>query len=131
MVSSESSSLSRLTDSSEFFDPVLNDDFNIGQPSTSLPSKWWEGTSGGLVEPIWNTAERQGLISAIHMWPGSEAVIHGKQATYVDKFKLFEALPNKVNRVLSWLDMDDPERPSFLAAYVPNIDVLSFVMLLT
>src|SRR5579871_1982223 len=101
-------------------------EFDIGDPAKSLASWWWEGTSGGFVEPIWNTVERQGLISAIHMWPGSEAVIHGQQASYVDKFNLFETLSNKVSRVLSWLDMDDLQRPSFIAAYVPNIDVSIF-----
>jgi len=76
------------------------------------------------VEPIWVTAEQQGIISAIHMWPGSESVIHGVQATYVDRFKQFESLSVKVDRILSWIDMDDLSRPGFLAAYVPDIDVL-------
>ena len=32
-------------------------------------------------EPIWNTAERQGLTANIFMWPGSEVPIGGRQAT--------------------------------------------------
>jgi Type I phosphodiesterase / nucleotide pyrophosphatase len=112
-----------LSNFSTFYDPVLKEEFDIGIPAQSLLTKWWEGTSGGLVEPIWVTAERQGIISAIHMWPGSESVIHGLQATHVDKFNKFEALSNKVNRILTWLDLDDSERPAFIAAYVPNIDV--------
>lgn len=32
-------------------------------------------------EPIWNTAERQGLKAHIFMWPGSEVPIGGRQAT--------------------------------------------------
>ena len=103
---------------------MLGKEFNIGNPIQSLPSVWWEGTSGGLVEPIWVTAERQGVISAIHMWPGSESVIHGRQARHVDKFNVFEKLSYKVNRVMSWLDLEDSERPGFIAAYVPNVDVL-------
>ena len=39
-----------------------------------LPGFW----SG---EPIWNTAERQGLTANIFMWPGSEVPIDGRQAT--------------------------------------------------
>lgn len=112
-----------LSDDSHFWDPVLMDEFNVGKPASLLPSKWWEGT-GGFVEPIWVTAENQGVISAIHMWPGSESVIHGVQATHVDKFNEYEILSNKVNRVLSWLDMDDDERPAFIATYVPTIDVI-------
>lgn len=108
-----------------YFDPVSMETFDITDPAKLLPSKWWEGTSGGIVEPIWVTAERQGVISAIHMWPGSESVIHGLQATHVDPFKQNEALSNKVDRVMTWLDLEDSERPGFIAAYVPDIDVLS------
>ena len=104
-----------------FYDPVLKDEFDI-TTADSLRPVWWEGT-GGFVEPIWVTAEKQGVISAIHMWPGSESVIHGLQASHVDKFKQIEPLDNKVNRVMSWLDLPDSERPAFIAAYVPNIDV--------
>jgi hypothetical protein len=98
----------------------------MADPGRSLQPKWWEGTSGGLVEPIWVTAEKQGLITAIHMWPGSESVIHDTQATHVDKFDLHEELSNKVGRVMTWLDLEDSERPSFIATYVPNTDVFQF-----
>jgi hypothetical protein len=97
--------------------------FDYTDPARSLPPWWWEGTSGGQVDPLWVTAEQQGVISAIHMWPGSESVIHGMQATYVDHFKQFEALSVKVDRVFSWIDMEDLARPGFIAAYVPDIDV--------
>jgi hypothetical protein len=110
-------------DVSHFWDPVLEEEFNIAVPAQSHPSKWWEGTSGGLVDPIWVTAEQQGVISAIHMWPGSESVIHGVAPTHVDKFNEYEILSNKVDRVMTWLDLDDSERPAFIAAYVPTIDV--------
>jgi len=110
---------------SEYWDPVQEKEFNIRRADQSLQSVWWEGTSGGLVEPIWVTAEKQGLITAIHMWPGSEAVIHGIQPTHVDKFNQHELLSNKVDRVMSWFDLDDSERPAFIATYVPTIDVYS------
>jgi hypothetical protein len=102
---------------------VLQETFDYSHPKQFLPSVWWEGTSGGLVEPIWVTAENQGVITAIHMWPGSESVIHNGQPTHVDKFIPDELLSNKVNRVMSWLDLEDSERPAFIANYVPNIDV--------
>lgn len=130
MASSESMILFVHSNFSEYYDPVLKKEFSYGVPSESLPSVWWEGTSGGLVEPIWVTAEQQGIISAIHMWPGSESVIHNVQATHVDKFNQFEILSNKVERVMSWLDLDDSERPAFIAAYVPDIDVCIFGRLL-
>jgi hypothetical protein len=104
----------------------MKEDFSIHLPY-ALDSVWWEGTSGGLVEPLWVTAERQGIITATHMWPSSESVIHGLQATRVDKFKQNEPLADKVDRVISWLDLEDFERPAFIAAYVPNIDVCAMM----
>jgi Type I phosphodiesterase / nucleotide pyrophosphatase len=107
---------------------VLKDEFDI-TTADGLRPVWWEGT-GGLVEPIWVTAEKLGVISAIHMWPGSESVIHGLQASHVDKFKQIEPLGNKVDRVMSWLDLPDSDRPAFIAAYVPDIDVCSQELLM-
>ena len=52
-----------------FYDPELDEDFYYTDSSISMQSKWWSA------EPIWNTLEKQGIKSAIHMWPGSEAHI--------------------------------------------------------
>ncbi|EME88924.1 uncharacterized protein MYCFIDRAFT_209933 [Pseudocercospora fijiensis CIRAD86] len=82
-------------------------------------------------EPIWETAETQGIRTAIHMWPGSEAHLPPMEPTYVDKFNGNEHLGNKVNRILGWLDLPGPHdqgasvetpRPQLIAAYVPNVD---------
>ena len=51
--------------------------YYIGEGSIPVREiRWYEG------EPIWITAEKQGIISAIYFWPGSEAVINGEQATH-------------------------------------------------
>ncbi len=50
-----------------FWDPELKADFNYHDSARSLHPKWWGG------EPFWVSAERQGIRSAVHMWPGSEA----------------------------------------------------------
>ena len=56
------------------------------------------------------------------MWPGSEAHIGGLEPTYLDKFNESEVLPNKVDRLLHWLDMPFESRPQLMLAYVPNVD---------
>ena len=88
--------------------------------------KWW------TAEPLWVTAEHQGVRSAIHMWPGSEAHIPDVEPTYMDKYNGTEALSRKVDSVLRWLDLPGDDdvaatahhdlRPQFIAAYVPNVD---------
>ncbi|KAH8885773.1 Phosphodiest-domain-containing protein [Thozetella sp. PMI_491] len=99
-----------------FWDPTLQAEFYYTDPSRSMDPKWWMG------EPFWATAEKQGIRTAIHMWPGSEAHILHIEPSYVDKFNSKEMLSNKVDRIMSFLDKPDHERPQIIAAYVPNVD---------
>lgn len=108
-----------------FWDPDLNAEFYYTDPARSLDAKWWNG------QPFWVTAEKQGVRTAVHMWPGSEAKIQDTFASIVDKFNGKEALDNKVSRILGFLDMPGREnlsvnvedtRPQLIAAYVPNVD---------
>lgn len=108
-----------------FWDPEMGDEFYSTDPDRSLDPKWWSA------EPFWVTAEKQGVRTAVHMWPGSEAHIMQVEPSFVDKFNGEEALPNKVARVLEFLDMPGKEdesvaaenmRPQLIAAYVPNVD---------
>ncbi|CAI7593974.1 unnamed protein product [Penicillium bialowiezense] len=107
-----------------FWDPAMNEDFYYTHPEVSMQPKWW------MAEPLWVTAEKQRVKTAIHMWPGSEAHIGDKEPTFVDKYNGTEVLSRKVNRIFEFLDLpgleDDsqlaPERPQFIAAYVPDVD---------
>ncbi|TDZ34183.1 putative pyrophosphatase/phosphodiesterase [Colletotrichum spinosum] len=108
-----------------FWDPDMEAEFYYTDPARSLDAKWWDG------EPFWATAERQGIRSAVHMWPGSEAHILGVEPSFLDRFNGNEPLDNKVSRILEFLDkpgMEDETadvedmRPQLIAAYVPNVD---------
>lgn len=108
-----------------FWDPALEAEFYYTDPARSLDTKWWGG------EAFWVTAERQGLRSAIHMWPGSEVPMKEFQPSIIDKFNGKEPLENKVKRIMEFLDMpglEDPTvdanhmRPQLIASYVPNVD---------
>ncbi|KAJ2414090.1 hypothetical protein H4218_004092 [Coemansia sp. IMI 209128] len=103
--------------SNEFYDSVLNDTFSYKDAKKNLESRWWEGG-----EPIWVTAEKQGQISAINMWPGSTAVIHGYKPTYVVPFSHGVAPLKKISQLMEWLDLPQAARPSFLATYMPEVD---------
>jgi len=99
-----------------FWDPALQEEFYYTDPAHSMDPKWWNG------EPFWVTAQNQGLRTAIHMWPGSEAHVQYVEPTYMDKYNGKEKLSRKVDRVLQFLDMPDADRPQVIAAYVPNVD---------
>lgn len=100
-----------------FWDPEFKEEFYYTNISTSMLPKWWSAA-----EPIWVTAEGQGVKTAIHMWPGSEAHIHGVEPTYLDTFNAQEQLPRKVDRMLELLDKEEEDRPQLIAAYVPDVD---------
>ncbi|KAI2619624.1 ectonucleotide pyrophosphatase/phosphodiesterase family member 3 [Hypoxylon sp. NC1633] len=108
-----------------FWDPDLEGEFYYTDPNRSLDPKWWGG------EPFWVTAEEQGVRTAIHMWPGSEAHIMRMEPSFLDRYNGKEKLPKKVDRILEFLDkpgVEDPDadpkdvRPQIIAAYVPNVD---------
>jgi predicted AlkP superfamily pyrophosphatase or phosphodiesterase len=77
---------------------------------------WWGG------EPIWVTLERAGQLAAPFFWPGSEAPIMGHTARYWEPFDERMAPNNRVDRVLSWLDLPAAQRPTFLTLYFSDID---------
>ncbi|RYP48716.1 hypothetical protein DL768_005436 [Monosporascus sp. mg162] len=108
-----------------FWDPSEEAEFYYTDPDRSLDPKWWGG------EPFWVTAEQQGLRTAIHMWPGSEASIMDVVPSFLDKYNGDEELWNKTARILELLDkpgLEDPSadiedmRPQLIAAYVRNVD---------
>ncbi len=105
-----------------FWDPELEQEFYYTDPARSMQPKWWLGG-----EPLWVTAEKKNVKTAIHMWPGSEA--HMKpEPSFLDQYNGKEMLSRKVDRVLELLDIpfsDDAEslqRPQLIAAYVPVVD---------
>lgn len=108
-----------------FWDPEMQEEFYYTDTSSSMQSKWWNG------EPFWVTAEKNGVRSAVHMWPGSEAHIGEIEPAFLDPYNGKERLGKKVTRILGFLDqpgLEDPDarpedlRPQLIAAYVPNVD---------
>lgn len=108
-----------------FWDPEMQEEFFYTHTDVSMQPKWWNG------EPFWVTAEKHGIRTAVHMWPGSEAHIGDFEPSFLDRFNGNEKLPNKVARIFEFLDRPGPEdpkaktddmRPQLIAAYVPNVD---------
>ena len=98
------------------YDPVLNARFRMSDRQAVGDERWWGG------EPIWVTAEKQGLLTAPFFWVGSEAPIQGFRPTYWQRFD--DDFPNseRVDQVLAWLDLPSDERPSFLTLYFSDVD---------
>lgn len=103
----------------DFTDTSTHKQFYYTNPSQSWNASWWRG------EPIWATAQRSGLNSAVLMWPGPPVTAAGVEPRY---FQEYQGGPHwnldaRMNQILKWIDVQDvSERASLICAYVPDID---------
>ena len=97
-------------------DPRWDEVFGLGGREEVENPRWWGG------EPIWVTAQKQGLRSGVYFWPGSEAAIQGMFPTWWYRFDGSVPFRDRVDRALEWLAMPVAERPAFVALYLgePN-----------
>lgn len=75
-----------------------------------------------LAEPIWVTAERQGLPAAIYHWVFSHGPWHGMRPTRSFPFSRDVSDARKVDRLVSWLGERGPDRPRLILSYLHGVD---------
>lgn len=92
-------------------------DFSIKHRAAVQDSRWWEGA-----EPLWVTAERAGLRTAVTSWPGSEAPVRGVQPTRWSVFDASVPVADRIDRVDSWLREPEDSRPRLATLYFEHID---------
>lgn len=99
-----------------FYDPELDLEFVNTNSTKSLDRRLWGG------EPVWTTAKKYGVSSAVHMWPGCEVDWGQNGPDELEKFNADESLNNKLSKIFSWLDRNEP--PQLMLAYVPLIGLI-------
>lgn len=89
-----------------FYAPDLHDWFSMTSTSAQRDPRWWGG------EPIWITAERQGVTAGTHFWVGSEVRWeHGISQTWRVDYDGSIPFRERVDRVVYWLAQpDNPPR---------------------
>jgi predicted AlkP superfamily pyrophosphatase or phosphodiesterase len=90
--------------------------FATGNDPAVRDARWFGG------EPIWVTAEQQGVRTAEYFWPGSEAPIGGIRPHWYYPFDMTTSRAARVERVLEWLAMPDSTAPRLIAAYFSDVD---------
>jgi predicted AlkP superfamily pyrophosphatase or phosphodiesterase len=109
------------------FDPLMQQWYRIRDREAVQNPDWYKG------EPIWNTAEKQGLRAGTMFWVGSEAPIQDMRPSH---WKLFDGdMPFKarIDTVVRWLsDPDSSRSPTlkksgevpvdFATLYFENVD---------
>ena len=102
--------------SNRMFDPARDAWFAIDDRAAVEDGAWWDG------EPIWLTAERQGVTAATFFWPGTETAINGRHATYWYRFDA--SIPNvdRVDQIIEWLGLPAKQRPQLITLYFEDVD---------
>jgi predicted AlkP superfamily pyrophosphatase or phosphodiesterase len=98
-------------------DPVLGS-FSPPNRAANTDGRWWD-----QAEPIWITAEKQGLRTASFFYPGTQAEIHGKRPSYWQLFDSSVQPDARVDQALAWLDLPADPRPAFVSLYFEQADV--------
>ena len=99
-----------------FIDPVTKEIYKIGDTLAVRNPKWYKG------ESIWETAKRQGVITASYFWPGSEIELDYRRPDYSEKFVYTRPYDERINGVLKWLQLPYNDRPRFINVYFDATD---------
>jgi predicted AlkP superfamily pyrophosphatase or phosphodiesterase len=99
-----------------FYDPVRGQWYRSGDSLTVADGSWYGG------EPIWVTAERNGVRSASYFWAGSEAAIGGVRPSISMRYD--GSVPNarRIDESIGWLRRDPATRPHLVLLYLSDVD---------
>ncbi len=73
-------------------------------------------------EPIWVTAEKQGMKSASFFWVGSEAIIDGYKPSISKIYDWRVPYEDRIDSVLAWLQLPESIRPHLIMWYMSEPD---------
>ena len=99
-----------------FFDPVRGEEYNYRNTATVQDGTWYGG------EPIWVTAETQGMVAAAMLFVGTEAAVGGIRPTFWTPYEARGSRRERVDQVLTWLARPPPTRPHLITLYFADVD---------
>ena len=101
-----------------FLDTQTGEVFSMKNEEQKLNPKYYGG------EPIWVTAKKQGLKTAVFYWPGSDVPIMGM---YPDIYYVYDKKPQltykeRIDGILAQLRKPEGERPELVMGYINEPD---------
>ena len=99
-----------------FYDPIEDRHYRVGNRDAVSDGSFYGG------EPIWVTAEKQGVKSASLFWVGSEAEIKGLRPSIWKTYEHKMPYGNRIDTVISWLELPGPRRPHLIMWYFDEPD---------
>jgi len=100
----------------EFPDPERDMWYSLRKRETVEDRGFYEG------EPIWVTAETQGMVAAAFFFVGTEAPIKGVSPTHWRSFDKKIKGPERVDQILTWLGEPVEKRPHIYTLYFEDVD---------
>ncbi len=99
-----------------FYAPDLDKIYRLGDNNAVTNPDFYGG------EPIWNTAEKQGVRSASFFWVGSEAPVQGMQPSICKTYDKSVPYKNRADSVIAWLQLPEKIRPRLIMWYIEEPD---------
>lgn len=90
--------------------------FRVADKAAGADARWWQG------EPIWNTAEKAGLRTAIWAWPGNAAPIDGRRPSRWVPYSPEIGAAERADQVAAWMTEPARTRPRLAALYFEQVD---------
>lgn len=100
----------------DFPDPSRNVWYSIRNREAVGDRRFYEG------EPIWVTAESQGMVAASFFFVGTEAPIKGVSPTHWRSYDKKISGQERVDQVLTWMQEPDENRPHIYTLYFEDVD---------
>ena len=73
-------------------------------------------------EPIWVTAEKQGLKTASYFWVGTEAAVSGIHPSIWKRYDQKVPFDDRIDSVMTWFSLPKPNRPRLIMLYFHEPD---------
>jgi predicted AlkP superfamily pyrophosphatase or phosphodiesterase len=99
-----------------FPDPARNTWYSLKNRETVEDHRFYGG------EPIWVTAETQGMVAAAFFFVGTEAPVNGVSPTHWRSYDKKISGEERVDQVLAWLARPEPGRPHVYTLYFEDVD---------
>ncbi len=104
---------------------IVNNNFYCPELDMTYRMRDRESVENGIFyggEPVWVTAEKQGVTSASYFWVGSEAPVQGIQPTYWKTYTTADPFGDRIDTVAYWLQLPEEQRPRLVMFYFHEPD---------
>jgi predicted AlkP superfamily pyrophosphatase or phosphodiesterase len=99
-----------------FYAPDLDKVYRLGNNEAVTNPAFYGG------EPVWNTAEKQGVKAGVFFWVGSEAPVQGMWPSIHKPYDKSIPYTQRADSVISWLQLPEDIRPRLIMWYIEEPD---------